>query len=434
MGGVRAVRAGARSAALMLTVALACLGLACGENSQGQEAGRRDPELDRKVEEMLPRVAEFAHLPEGRVPAARRADAATLEAYLLERIAVEYPGDMLENLALAYQTFGLLPDSVDLRTLLVDLLLEQAVGFYDPARDVLFVRDEAPAAMVDALLAHELVHALQDGHTDLDSLVHSVTGNDARAAVQAAMEGHAMAAMLAFQYAAATGSTLSAEQLPDMGPDMAGALMDAAAYPQLAQAPAIVREPLLFAYLGGLRFVQRLWRAQPGNPPPFGEWLPESTEQLMHTERLLAERDRPVALSIGEAGEGWEVVYARDLGELEIRIYFEQHLQDRRLAAAAAAGWDGDAYALLGRGDELALVWYTAWDTEADADEFSDAYRRAFSARFGTGGEGELAGQSRQARLGRLQISGIPVVRVVETDVGVELARPPVASMTGPGG
>lgn len=429
------MRAGASFAALTLAVALACLGLACSRNSQGQEAGRRDPELDRKVEEMLPRIAEFAHLPAGRVPAARRADAATLEAYLLERIATEYPDDMLEDVALAYQTFGLLPDSVDLRALLVDLLLEQAVGYYDPGRDVLFVRDEAPAAMVDALLAHELVHALQDQQIDLDSLAHSVTGNDARAAIQAAMEGQAMAAMLAYQYATMTGSTLSAEQLPDMGPEMAGALTDAAAYPQLAQAPAIVREPLLFAYLGGLRFVQRLWRSQPGNPAPFGEWLPESTEQLIHTERLLAERDRPVVLGIGEPGEGWQVVYARDLGELEIRIYFEEHLQDQRVATAAAAGWDGDAYAVLAQGDELALVWYTAWDTEADADEFSRAYRRAFAARFGAGGEGgSLAGQGRQARLERLEVSGIPVVRVVETGVGVELASPPVASVTAPGG
>lgn len=434
MGRVRAVRVTASIGGLALAVVVAGLGLACGRDSQGQEAGRRDPELDRKVEEMLPRVAEFAHLPAQGMPAARRADAATLEAYLLERIEAEYPGDMLENVALAYQTFGLLPDTVDLRALLVDLLLEQAVGYYDPARDVLFVRDEAPAPMVDALLVHELVHALQDQQYDLDSLIHSVTGNDARAAIQAAMEGHAMAAMLAFQYAAMTGSTISVEQLPEMGPELAGALIEAAAYPQLAQAPAIVREPLLFAYLGGIRFVQRLWRSQPGNPAPFGQWLPESTEQVMHTERLLVERDRPVAVSIGEPAGGWQVKYARDLGELETRIYFEEHLQDPGVAAGAAAGWDGDAYALLVRGDELVLVWCTAWDTEAEADEFSQAYRRAFTARFGGGGEGgELLGEGRQARLDRLQISGIPVVRVVETRVDVEVASPPVVVVTAPG-
>jgi len=131
------VRVTARIGGLALAVVVAGLGLACGRDSQGQEAGRRDPELDRKGEEMLPRVAEFAHLPAQGMPAARRADAATLEAYLLERIEAEYPGDMLENVALAYQTFGLLPDTVDLRALLVDLLLEQAVGYYDPARDVL---------------------------------------------------------------------------------------------------------------------------------------------------------------------------------------------------------------------------------------------------------------------------------------------------------
>jgi hypothetical protein len=346
----------------------------------------------------------------------------------VERLEAEYPGQTIENLAAAYKAFGLLPDTIDIRALLVDLLLEQAIGYYDPARDMLFIREEATGPMLDAVVVHELVHALQDQHADLDSLTHTVSGNDARSAIQAALEGHATVAMFAYQFAELTGSTAAADRLPELGPEMAGALADPTQFPRLAEAPAIVRDPLLFAYLGGARYVQRLWRAQPEMPAPFGEWLPESTEQLIHTDRLLGERDNPTPLRIGEPAATWDVVYTWDLGELEIRVYFEEHLGDLGPAADAAAGWDGDAYMLLSRDGQQALIWYSVWDTEADATEFAEAYRRAFTARFGGSRNGSaLTGATRQARIERLVVEGLPMVRVVETPAGVELEGPPPA-------
>ncbi len=414
------MRSGARLLVLVLAGAAALLGVSCGRDSEGQEAARLDMELERKVAEILPRVETYAALESKRVPVVSRASARTLEAYLLERLESEFPGDSLENLALAYELFGLIPDTIDVRRLLVDLMLEQAVGFYDPARDVLFIREDAPAELLDAVVAHELVHALQDQAADLDSLLHAVTRNDARSAIQAAIEGQATVAMFAYQLGTPS------DELPELGPEMAAVMADPATFPRLAAAPAVVREPLLFAYLGGARYVQRLWRLRPDKPAPLGEWLPESTEQLLHTEKLLERRDSPTPVSMGEPVGGWRVKYAGDLGELETRIYFEEHLGNGRLAASAAAGWDGDAYAVLVRGADLALVWYTVWDDELDADEFVDAYRTAFMARFGgSGDQRHLTGEGREARVERLMREGIPVVRVVETGAGVELVGPP---------
>jgi len=405
---------------LVLVGATAFLGGSCGRDSEGQEAARLDLELQRKVEEILPRVERYAALKARQGPAVSRANQETLEAYLLERLESEFPGDSLDNLALAYELFGLIPDTIDVRQLLVDLMLEQAVGYYDPARDVLFIRDDAPAELLDAVVAHELVHALQDQVADLDSLVHSVTRNDARSAIQAAIEGQATVAMFAYQLG------MPADELPELGPEMGAAMADPEMFPRLAAAPAIVRDPLLFAYLGGARYVQRLWRQQPAMPAPLGEWLPESTEQLLHTEKLLDRRDSPTPVSVAEPTGGWRLKYAGDLGELETRIYFEQHLGGGALAAGAAAGWDGDAYAVLIREDEVALAWYTVWDSEGDAEEFVDAYGAAFLARFGgSGGEGHLIGEGREARIERGTRDGIPVVRVVETGPGVELENPP---------
>ncbi|NIO30317.1 MAG: hypothetical protein GTN75_00800 [Gemmatimonadetes bacterium] len=426
MGGIRAVSRCRGVARLALAALALSQAAACGRDSEGQQAVRTDAELERKVEELLPQIEEFAHLEARETPAVRRSTGATLETYLLERLDAEFPGDSLDRVASAYKAFGLVPDTVDLRELLVDLLLEQAIGYYDPVRDVLFVRDEAPDEMLESVLVHELVHALQDQHVDLDSLLNAVSRNDARTAIQAAVEGHATVAMMAWQFSQMTGSSVSGEQLPEIGPEMAAALADPSQFPQLAAAPAIVREPMLFVYLGGARLVQRLWRTQEGRPLPFGEWLPASTEQLLHTERLLEWRDSPTPLQLAEPGGGWRVVYADDLGQLEIQVYFREHLGSTALADRAADGWDGDAYALLDRNGERALVWYTAWDSPLDADEFADAYKTAFAARFG--GEaagGDLTAPQRRARVEQLTVSGIPVVRVVETAPDASLENPP---------
>lgn len=408
---------------------VATLVTGCGEKSRGQgTAGEKDPQLDELVAALLEEIEGYSYLEAEAVPVARRASSETLRAYLLERLEAEYPGESLARVELAYRTFGLIPDTLDLRAFLVELLLEQAMGYYDPVRDVLFVRDDAPAEMLEAVIVHELVHALQDQVTDLDSLVHAVPENDRRTAIQSAMEGHAMAAMMAYQLSDMMGSRVSAEDLPEVGPELAGALASAAAYPQLARAPAIIREPLLFAYLGGARYVQRLWRRRPGHPPPFGEWLPESTEQIMHTEKLLVSRDSPLRFAVDAAATGWQVEYARDLGELELRIYLEEHLGASEAVTEAAAGWDGDAYAVLSSGDDLALVWYSAWDTEADAEEFVAAYRDVFARRFGGASvEGRLVGERREASIEVLELAGQPLVRIVETPVGVRLPGvPPV--------
>jgi hypothetical protein len=413
---------------MCLSLGLAPLGAACGKSSAGQEEAVRDPKLERRVEELLPEIEKISHLEALYVPEVRVASAATLESYLLERMETEYPDDDLDKMARAYQEFGLLPDDVDLKRMLVDLLLEQALGYYDPARDVLFIRADVPQAGVEQVLVHELVHALQDQHIDLDSLIRARSQNDARMAAQSAMEGHATLAMFIYQLGQMTGSPVAVEHLPEIGPEMADQASDAAQMEKLNAAPRIVRETLIFPYFGGARYLQRLWRIQDEQFAPLDEYLPESTEQLLHVNRMLPQRDHPSLIEIDPPENGWNVAYASDLGELEIAIYFEEHLGQRRIAQRAASGWDGDSYALLEKDGQHALVWYTAWDSESDAEEFVRAYREAFKVRFGGDGE-DLNTAERSARVVSMELSGVPTVLIVETAPGVELGRAPGARL-----
>ena len=56
----------------------------------------------------------------------------------------------------------------------------------------------------------------------------------------------------------------------------------------------------------------------------------------------------------------------------------------RQDGKAAAAGWDGDAFAVFeGPDDRLGLVWASTWDTADDAREFARAYARFQTTKLG---------------------------------------------------
>jgi len=98
---------------------------------------------------------------------------------------------------------------------------------------------------------------------------------------------------------------------------------------------------------------------------------PASTEQVLHPEKYLRveQPDRVAAPSL----RGWKVLERSTVGEwLTARLLAGAGGTG---AAEAAAGWGGDAYTLLGRGDERALGIRWRWDTARDAREFASALR-----------------------------------------------------------
>lgn len=363
---------------------------------------------------MLPTLERLSNLKAKRPPVVRETDAAGLRAYLVERLEETYPGDLLRRLGTAYVWLGLLPDTLELRSLLLRLYEEQALGFYDPKREVLYVRRDAPVEALTTILAHELVHALQDQHVDLDALVRDWRNNDRHTAAQAAIEGHATLVMYAWRLEAESGRPIDWSEIPDLGPLIEqGTAAAAAQMPVYASAPRFIQQALIFPYAGGTEFVQRLWRRVPGRPPPYGPYLPTTTEQVLHG----LESGPAVALGVA-APPGWSVASENDLGELEIRLFLRAHLSGGG-QARAAAGWAGDRYALLTGpgGADTVFAWTTLWDTEADAAEFETAYRQAFRERFGGTGAArgaELVAARAWARVEAVTLAGRPGRRIVE--------------------
>jgi len=338
-----------------------------------------DPELIALASQLLPGLAERSGLTLTGPVRLERRSRAHLVQYLESKLDEELPEEQARATVDSYALFGLVPSDLDLRALLLGLYTEQVAGFYEPDSTALFVMDDQPRAALQALLVHELVHAIQDQATDLDALTDPGQGNDRAIAAQAAIEGHATLVMLEFMTEQMAGVPVDLSEIPDFSAQMRPALEAMRGqFPALAGAPRVIQESLLFPYLEGTGFVQRLWGAGQ-RVAPFGENLPLSTEDVLDA----GEAAPPVELSIAVAGG--RVVHEDVLGRLEIGVMLDEHAGGS--AASAADGWDGDRYVLVeGSGRARALIWYAVWEDEAARDRFASAMERALPRLGGPAG------------------------------------------------
>jgi 2-amino-4-hydroxy-6-hydroxymethyldihydropteridine diphosphokinase len=384
-----------------------------------------DTALARLAGELLPEVERRSRLRAVRPPALASSSREELERFLERSFAEQLPAEKAEAVAAVYVRLGLLPDTLQLVPLLRSLLLEQVMGYYDPRSDTLFVVEGVPEEQLEPVLVHEMVHALQDQRIDLDSLTRALKGdNDRAAAAQAALEGHATYVMMEWLLSRQTGGSVDLAALPDLGAILGGlgpAVL--AGTPVLSDAPRVIRESLIFPYMGGLVFLQRFWAADPDRPLPFGDDLPASSEQVLHADRFLGERDEPSDVVFSEeAPPGWRDVHTDGLGELETRVFLEEHLGDRDAAVSAAQGWDGDQYRLLRGPPGEVFIWATVWDSEEEAAEFEDAVRRAFERRYAVDSQGGPTADRKGGAAGvravtveRRLVDGRPAVLIVDT-------------------
>ena len=61
-----------------------------------------------------------------------------VRAYLIGKLDEELTPSRLHGLEEAYRLFGLLPDTLPLRSLLLDIYTEQVAGYYDPDSTIFF--------------------------------------------------------------------------------------------------------------------------------------------------------------------------------------------------------------------------------------------------------------------------------------------------------
>jgi len=342
-----------------------------------------------------------------------------LRAFIFEEIEKEMPADKVRAQQLSYEKMGFLPKGLDLKKTIIDLYAEQIAAFYNPERKELFLIEHGGPEQ-NMVMAHELVHALQDQNFDLLPLQKGIVDNDDRSlALTSVIEGDATVAMIAYTMKE-QGLPLDVKSLPDIGGlmRMQAQMGDAmgGGGKAMKNAPKVLTQNMLFGYVEGASFCQKLIKKKGSYQAvsdAFGD-LPTSSEQVLHPEKYLGkERDLPVAVTLPDLsealGSGWKPLLKNVMGEFNTALLF-QELTAKGYADKAAAGWGGDAWQTLeGPEGEVLFAWWSTWDTEEDAQEFAEAYK-VFATKRNDGGRLDIERRGLQVAI----IDGAPSDEVVE--------------------
>jgi hypothetical protein len=256
---------------------------------------------------------------------------------------------------------------------ILTLLGSQLAGFYDPRRGEMVLLDDLGADAEQATLWHELVHALQDQHYNLEKLVKwSPSRGDAMTAIQCLAEGDATSAMLDTMLLPRGQTALD---LPERALSNMLAAMEA--LPEIASVPAMLKRSVVAPYTDGLAFTHALRRSG-GWAAVDAAWrdLPASSEQILHPEKYRA-REAPERVPVPHAPPGGPdaLLFHDVIGEQGLRITFEEWVPTST-AAETAAGWAGDAVAVFANGERRAVALRLRFDDEAHAERAHETLAR----------------------------------------------------------
>jgi hypothetical protein len=281
------------------------------------------------------------------------------------------------------EAFGLLPKGFNLDAFMVDLLTEQIAGLYDPKAHEFYVADWIPIADQKMVMAHELTHALEDQHFQIEAWSKAARPNDdAELARESVLEGSAMAAMVDYLL---QGTGRSLQDLPDIDPSML--IGDMESTPMLKKAPPFLKDALVFPYLDGLNFSAAVlrpegWRALSG---VFAK-PPVSTQQILHPDLYKSGKvPSPVTLPAmdKELGADWKKLEDNIMGEFGWKEVLKQFLGETK-ATPVSDGWDGDRYVVYEnkQSKKLLLITRLRLATEQDREHFFATYSQAFGKKY----------------------------------------------------
>ncbi|MBA3260415.1 MAG: hypothetical protein H0T68_13235, partial [Gemmatimonadales bacterium] len=342
---------------LAAMTAFACRGEA--RQATGQDA------LAALVDSLRVPVERAAGLSFKTPPASAMRSREQVRAYLVAKLDEELPPERMRGIETAYRLFGLLPDTLQLRGLLLDLYTEQVAGYYDPDSAMLFGVEGADRSQLRLVLAHEMIHALQGQHLPLDSILSARSNNDRLTAAQAILEGQATLASLDVL---APGENVARNpEFWELYREQVRAQQSS--MPVFRRAPLILREALIFPYLQGAEFMHWWMQSPRADTVPYGRLMPVSSEQILHPERY-RRGDQPVELRLApDSG----AVYEDVLGENEIRVILATLAGSDEVQTVVPLGWGGDRYRLYRTPGGPALVWYVGWDDARAAQRFMRA-------------------------------------------------------------
>ncbi len=311
---------------------------------------------------------------------------AEIRVFLEETLDAEYTPEEIHKEESQLKAFGLVSKEFNLKEFLLAFYTEQAAGVYDPRRKTMIIADWPAADMQRMVLAHELTHALQDQNFNLAEFMRAERGNDdATAARQALMEGHATAAMMQ-----AMLGNVPISALPSLQGMMEGVIhQQFAEFPAFTKAPYFFRVQAMFPYIQGLGFVQRALQVEGGwkKLAPVFARPPRVTREIfepkVYFDGLSLARvtlPRPPAL---EGVAGLHVVSENSFGQLGYSALLGQFISEAK-AKTVAPNWLADRYLVYENksAGRFALVARTRWSGPEQALAFFRDYHTILTKKF----------------------------------------------------
>ncbi|HXE59601.1 MAG TPA: hypothetical protein VN607_02805 [Gemmatimonadaceae bacterium] len=329
----------------------------------------------RDVAEDIPIIERGTGLTFKKPPVLEMRTKAQVRQFLEAQFTDHLTDQEVQGQSIFYKRLGLLPDTLDLKAFMLDLLTEQVAGFYDPHSKVLYVVDSAPPDEVGFVIQHELVHALQDQYVNLDSLQHVHNENDRALAAQAVIEGQATLVPIQATLGPGAGLPGGWDRVRDMIRDSRANGMA-----EFHAAPELLQETLIFPYLSGAEFVRDFELRMPGKQP-YGPNMPTSTSQVLHPTTFFTKRQEPLDVEFPKPSSG-TVTYSDDVGEFETRLFLFQFLQVQNASMRGAAGWAGDQYEVITFPSGDGIAWLTLWNTAVQSAEFGNDVEDIIGRRF----------------------------------------------------
>ncbi len=368
-------------------------------------------ELFASVDTILAFASKDSQLPIYQPVKRRLTTRAEVEHYILEKMKDDKDAQRLQSSEIVLKKFGLLDRDFQLKPFIVTLLTEQIAGYYDSKTKTVNMLDWIVPEEQKPVLAHELTHALQDQHVDLekwgdrskqDTAKNVQEDNDHLAtdeedtAREAVAEGQAMVVFLDWGLAP-KGQSLA--KMPDIGAQLNDMDGDDDSSPVLKRAPLLLKESLLFPYREGLNFEQVVLKDQ-GAKGAFAGALdhpPVSSYEVMHP-KTWERHVRPTLLTMPDIHPLIDADYAPYdigvMGALDVRILTEL-FAGKDAAVVLTPQWDGGIYyaaqsrkaitpELKAKTDSVALLYLSQWKTEEAAEQFAAIYADDLTRKYTT--------------------------------------------------
>jgi protein-tyrosine-phosphatase len=309
---------------------------------------------------------------------------------------------------------GFIPRDYDMLEFARNMQSDSILGLYSPSAKTIFITDTVETGRQQAVLAHELMHAVQDENVNLreyvtarakdapplndaDEDVYDPSYDDGQLARRAVVEGEAMVAM--YEYVVSTARDRVRFTGQSTQSEVQRALESAFPRPKKDElwknAPLYLKESVVFPYNEGFKFVWAL-KQEEGNEI-FTRLLkdpPHSTQEVYAPARYKHHHAdeqpfRPPKITPLVAPSYVPLAVAT-MGEFDVDVFLRQFAGNGK-AAKIAPKWNGGVLFAARKADstidkltpaDIALAYVSRWQDDNAAKRFAEAWTEAVPKRY----------------------------------------------------